>query len=58
MADLLRDSIDTAEPRPRRPRYAEVSAAVLGAFHPPGAVDPASTPRHADDLVRAALEGD
>lgn len=51
MADLIRDSIDTASPRPRSSYYPDVSAATVREFHPPARVDPQATPAHADGLI-------
>jgi ABC-type glycerol-3-phosphate transport system substrate-binding protein len=56
MADLIRDSIDTAGPRPQSAYYTDVSAATVRDFHPPSSVKPDSTPRKADDLIRKVLE--
>jgi multiple sugar transport system substrate-binding protein len=57
MADLIRDSIDTAGSRPRTPYYTDVSSATVREFHPPSSVRPDSTPRKADDLIRNVLQG-
>ncbi|MFP5370832.1 MAG: ABC transporter substrate-binding protein, partial [Actinomycetes bacterium] len=51
MADLIRESIDDATPRPQTPYYPDVSAAVQRAFHPPRSVDPARTPERAAQLI-------
>jgi multiple sugar transport system substrate-binding protein len=51
MADLVRESIRDAAPRPHTPYYADVAAAVVREFHPPAAVDPAETPAAAARLV-------
>jgi multiple sugar transport system substrate-binding protein len=56
MADLIRDSIDGAGPRPRSAYYTDVSAATVREFHPPARVDPRSTPRKADDLIVNVLQ--
>ena len=56
MADLIRDSIDTAGPRPRSAYYTDVSAATVREFHPPARVDPDSTPGKADDLIVNVLQ--
>jgi trehalose/maltose transport system substrate-binding protein len=56
MADLIRDSINTAGPRPRSAYYSDVSAATVREFHPPDSVDPDSTPANADDLIRNVLQ--
>ncbi|HEX9242804.1 MAG TPA: extracellular solute-binding protein [Anaeromyxobacter sp.] len=55
MADLIRASIDEAEPRPRTPYYVDVSAATVRTFHPPASVDPDRTPADAARLVVAVL---
>jgi trehalose/maltose transport system substrate-binding protein len=51
MADLIRDSIDSAAPRPRTPYYTDVSAAVVRVFHPPSSIDPNRTPAAATKLI-------
>jgi multiple sugar transport system substrate-binding protein len=56
MADLIRDSIDTATPRPRSAYYPDISAATVREFHPPASVDPDSTPAAADDLIVNVLQ--
>lgn len=56
MADLIRDSINTAGPRPRSAYYSDVSTATVREFHPPSGVDPDSTPGNADDLIRNVLQ--
>jgi multiple sugar transport system substrate-binding protein len=56
MADLIRDSIDTAGPRPRSAYYTDVSAATVREFHPPARVDPDTTPKKADDLIVNVLQ--
>jgi multiple sugar transport system substrate-binding protein len=55
MADLIRASIDEAEPRPRTPYYVDVSTATVRTFHPPADVDPARTPAEAERLIVAVL---
>lgn len=59
-ADLLREAIDGAAPRPVTPRYNDVSLAMQRSLHPPDSIDPdnpAPSVQAADDLVQAALEG-
>ncbi|HZO16566.1 MAG TPA: extracellular solute-binding protein, partial [Polyangiaceae bacterium] len=51
MADLIRDSINDAAPRPVSPYYTDVSAAVVRSFHPPIDVDPKKTPAEAAKLI-------
>ena len=55
MADLIRDSIDTAGPRPRSAYYTDVSGATVREFHPPSDVEADSTPEQADDLIHDVL---
>lgn len=55
MADLIRESIGDAAPRPKTPYYTDVSAAVARTFHPPASVRPSSTPASADRLVTGVL---
>ena len=55
MADLIRESINDAAPRPKTPYYTDVSAAVVRTFHPPASVDPARTPSAAARLVADVL---
>ena len=57
MADLIRDSIDTAGSRPRSAYYPDVGSATVREFHPPASVNPDSTPESADDLIRNVLRG-
>jgi multiple sugar transport system substrate-binding protein len=56
MADVIRDSIDTATPRPRSAYYPDISQATVREFHPPASVDPDSTPASADDLIVNVLQ--
>ena len=55
MADLIRESISDAAPRPKTPYYTDVSTAVVRTFHPPAAVRPQRTPAAADRLVTGVL---
>jgi multiple sugar transport system substrate-binding protein len=55
MADLIRDSIEDAAPRPRTPYYTDVSTAVVRAFHPPAGVVPDRTPAAAAALITDVL---
>jgi multiple sugar transport system substrate-binding protein len=56
MADLIRESIDSAVPRPRSAYYPDISAATVREFHPPGGVDPDGTPADADQLIVNVLQ--
>jgi multiple sugar transport system substrate-binding protein len=55
MADLIRASLDEAEPRARTPFYVDVSAATVRTFHPPASVEPDRTPGEAARLIVAVL---
>ncbi|MFE3201012.1 extracellular solute-binding protein [Embleya sp. NPDC059237] len=55
MADLIKESLDQAGPRPRTPYYNDVSASVQREYHPPADVDPNSAPRATDDLITGVL---
>ncbi len=58
MATLIRDSLQASAPRPQTPYYNEVSLGLQETWHPPSAVDPATTPQVATDLITAVLAGD
>jgi trehalose/maltose transport system substrate-binding protein len=55
MADLIRESIGDAAPRPKTPYYTDVSTAVTRTFHPPASVNPTRTPAAADRFVVGVL---
>ena len=56
MADLIRESINDAGPRPQSPFWTDVSAAIQQDWHPPRSVDPASTPQKTDRLIADVLD--
>jgi multiple sugar transport system substrate-binding protein len=56
-APMVRESIDQAAPRPLSPFYNDVTIAIQRTWHPPGSVNPASTPGRADKLIGQALKG-
>jgi trehalose/maltose transport system substrate-binding protein len=56
MAQLLRESLEAAAPRPRTDVYGDLSSALQRSFHPPAAVN-ARTPAEASKFVRAVLRG-
>ena len=58
MADVIRQSLEQAAPRPQTPFYNEVSTSIQRTWHPPGAVSPDVTPRKADDLITSVLKGE
>jgi multiple sugar transport system substrate-binding protein len=51
MADLIRESIGAAAPRPKTPYYTDVSTAVVRSFHPPTSVNSRSPDRAARLIV-------
>ncbi|MEU0931826.1 extracellular solute-binding protein [Embleya sp. NPDC005971] len=55
MADLIKESLDQAGPRPRTPYYNDVSASVQRIYHPPADVNPDTAPRDTDDLITGVL---
>jgi multiple sugar transport system substrate-binding protein len=54
-ADLVRDSIETAGPRPVTPAYQDVSLAVQRSLHPPDEIDP-QDPGPSTDKLRDNVE--
>jgi multiple sugar transport system substrate-binding protein len=54
-ADLLRESITAAGPRPATPAYSDVSLAVQQVLHPPASVDPAAAVPRLRRTIDAAL---
>ena len=53
-ADLLRESIDNAAPRPVTPAYSDISLAIQKTFHPPDGVEP---DRHRGEAARPDRQG-
>ena len=55
-ADVLRESIDAAAPRPVTPAYSDISLAIQKTYHPPDGIDPEgeSTLR---DRIEKAVQG-
>jgi len=58
MADVIRESLEKAAPRPQTPYYNEVSTGVQETWHPPASVNPDTTPREATDFITAVLRGE
>lgn len=58
MADLIRDSINDAGPRPITPYYTDVSTSVQRSWHPPTAVRAPSTPEESAQLITEVLNGE
>jgi multiple sugar transport system substrate-binding protein len=52
-ADLIKESIDNAAPRPLTPAYTDVSLAIQRSLHPPGDIDPADVGSVYDELYDA-----
>jgi len=58
MADLIRDSINDAGPRPITPYYGDVSTSVQRTWHPSAGVHAQSTPQKTDTYMGDVLKGD
>ena len=58
MADLIRDSIDTAGPRPITPYYGDVSTSVQRIWHPSTSVKAPQTPEDTDQFMTEVLRGE
>lgn len=58
MADVIRQSLEQAAPRPQTPYYNEVSQGLQETWHPPSSVDPDSTPQESTDFIVAVLRGE
>ena len=56
-ADLLRESIEAAAPRPVTPAYSDISLAIQKTFHPPDSVDPSNIEQKLRDRMEKAAEG-
>ena len=56
-ADLLRESIDAAAPRPVTPAYSDISLAIQKTFHPPSGIDPNSIVGTLKSRMKKAGEG-
>jgi len=58
MADLIRESISEAAPRPITPYYGDVSTSVQRTWHPPNSVRSPETPEETDQYMGEVLSGD
>ena len=58
MADVIRQSLEQAAPRPQTPYYNEVSQGLQETWHPPASVDPDRTPQESTDFITAVLRGE
>lgn len=56
-ADLLRESIEAAAPRPVTPAYSDISLAIQKTYHPPDKVDPSGIEDKMRDRMEKAAEG-
>ena len=56
-AELLRESIEAAAPRPVTPAYSDISLAIQKTFHPPDQVDPGGIVDKLKDRMEKAAEG-
>ena len=58
MADLIRDSINEAAPRPITPYYGDVSTSVQRNWHPADSVQAPETPEETDSYMAEVLQGE
>ena len=58
MADLIRESIADAGPRPVTPYYGDVSTSVQRTWHPPDGVTAPETPEETDSYMSQVLKGE
>ena len=56
-ADLMRESIDNAAPRPVTPAYSDISLAIQKTYHPPDGVDPDGIVEQLRDRIDKAADG-
>ncbi len=56
-AELLRESIAAAAPRPVNPAYSDVSLAIQKTFHPPSKIKPDEVEQKLEDRLEKAAEG-
>jgi multiple sugar transport system substrate-binding protein len=57
-AQVIRESLELAAPRPLTPYYSEITGGVQREYHSPASVDPESTPQSATEFITAVLAGD
>ncbi|WP_246117423.1 extracellular solute-binding protein [Cellulomonas composti] len=58
MADVIRESLEQAAPRPQTPYYNEVSIGLQETWHPPISVNPDTTPQESTDFITSVLRGE
>jgi multiple sugar transport system substrate-binding protein len=58
MADVIRQSLEQAVPRPQTPYYNEISTGLQQTWHPPNEINPKTTPTESTDYITAVLHGE
>ncbi|WP_202923008.1 extracellular solute-binding protein [Nesterenkonia haasae] len=58
MADVIREALDSAAPRPQTPYYNEISESIQGRFTPLSGVDEETTPAETDTYIMEVLRGE
>lgn len=58
MADVIRDSLEVAVPRPQTQYYGDLSTAIQRVWSPPNGVDPDATPARSAELIMDVLRGE
>lgn len=58
MAEVIRDSLENAAPRPQTPYYNEVSTGLQTTWHPPSSVQEDATPETSSVLITDVLRGE
>jgi multiple sugar transport system substrate-binding protein len=58
MADVIRDSLEQAVPRPQTQYYGDLSTAIQRVWSPPSSVDPERTPAESAELIMDVLRGE
>ncbi|MGC0251552.1 extracellular solute-binding protein [Pseudactinotalea sp. Z1748] len=58
MADVIRDSLEQAAPRPQTPFYNEISIGLQTTWHPVSGVDPQITPGSSQQFITEVLRGE
>jgi multiple sugar transport system substrate-binding protein len=58
MANVIKQSLEQAAPRPQTPYYNEVSVGLQETWHPPSSVNEATTPRTSTNFITNVLHGD
>jgi multiple sugar transport system substrate-binding protein len=57
-ADLLRESIEAAAPRPVTPAYSDISLAIQKTYHPPDGIEPSGMEEKLRDRMEKAADGE